>query len=163
MPQDISVKFLRCRRPVVDRLGAINIKTALLTAACGATWLWRRGWARKGQLVRYVSSELFSYSRCLTLWLRWSSDPQLRDRGLINAYPIHLRMCSSGLSFSVSQCVLNVLFFYEFFHCSAYAFDIRWDKIYLLMQLWIVEMIQCNKYNSYHWQAVTVTNTKITN
>jgi len=33
------------------------------------------------------------------------------------------RMCSSGLSHSVSQCVLNVLIFYNFLHCLACAFD----------------------------------------
>jgi len=35
-------------------------------------------------------------------------------------------MCSSALSYGVSQCVLNVLMFYffcDFFHCSACAFD----------------------------------------
>jgi len=32
------------------------------------------------------------------------------------------KMCSSGVSHSVSQCVLNVLIFYNFLHCSACAF-----------------------------------------
>jgi len=35
---------------------------------------------------------------------------------------IIFRMCFSGLSYSVSQCVLNVLIFYTFFHCSACGF-----------------------------------------
>jgi len=57
---------------------------------------------------------------------------------------IIFRMCSSGLSYNVSQCVLNVLICYNFFHCSACAFDmclLNYLLTYLLIQKSIVVMI----------------------
>ena len=46
-------------------------------------------------------------------------------RRILSSEPctIIFRMCSSGLSDSVSQCALNVLNFHNFFHWSACAFD----------------------------------------
>ena len=38
-------------------------------------------------------------------------------------FTVTFRMCSFSLSYSVTQCVLNVLTFYNFFHCSACVFD----------------------------------------
>ena len=68
------------------------------------------------------------------------------------------------LSFRCQWCTLTFLR-----SCSVEVFanfiNIREDKIYLLMQPRMVEMIQCNKYNSYYWKQYlnyTVTNTKVT-